>query len=69
LAPVFAAVADPFPSGRRLVKNRMTQADKDRIVALRRGGMAYREIARECGTTTKTVTLCLRKAGLVKRKR
>jgi hypothetical protein len=66
LAPVFATVADPFPAEAGKGNGGAASPDTvDKIVAMRREGKPYQEIARECGVSVATVTKYLRQAGMV----
>jgi hypothetical protein len=66
LAPVFDTVADPFPADARKRNPSISVAVRERIVALRRGGKEYKDVASDCQVSVDTVRRYLREAGLVR---
>jgi uncharacterized protein YerC len=66
LAPVFDAVADPFPADGKKHNPSTSLAERERIVSMRKDGASYADIVKATGLSIDTVSRYLRKAGLVK---
>jgi hypothetical protein len=66
LAPVFDAVADPFPADGRKRNPSISVGVREKIIQLRREGKEYKEIAQECRVSVDTVRRYLKEAGLVR---
>lgn len=67
LSLVFDAVADPFPQDAKKRNPSISLGNRERIVALRKDGKQYAEIAAECEVSIDTVRRYLTEAGLTRK--
>jgi uncharacterized protein YerC len=67
LAPVFDTVAGPFPEDGRKRNPSISLAVREQVVAMRKEGRQYKDIAAACGVSVDTVRRYLTEAGMVRR--